>query len=148
MNTTGTFGVSSASCCWSRVSTAVGRLTQYLISRYANSSSQSHPRPCFGGSAGTDSVCDQRTGAPCLCYVRTTRLSQASSSLRRILPEVFAGAVERERHSQCAAVLLQEEQAPRVDAQVSDEGAGAGAWFPSVAPCGRPDDGHLYRVFR
>ena len=30
-----TFGVSSASYYWSRVSAAVGRLTQYLISRYA-----------------------------------------------------------------------------------------------------------------
>ena len=35
VNTVGTFGVSSASYYWSRVSAAVGRLTQYLISRYA-----------------------------------------------------------------------------------------------------------------
>ena len=36
VNIVGTFGVSSASYyCWSRVSAAVGRLTQYLISRYA-----------------------------------------------------------------------------------------------------------------
>ena len=35
VNTVGTFGVSSASYYWSRVSAAVGRPTQYLISRYA-----------------------------------------------------------------------------------------------------------------
>ena len=35
VNTVGTFGVSSASYYWSRVSAAVGRLTQYLISRCA-----------------------------------------------------------------------------------------------------------------
>ena len=35
VNTVGTFGVSSASYYWSRVSAAVGRLTQYLISQYA-----------------------------------------------------------------------------------------------------------------
>ena len=35
VNTVGTFGVSSASYNWSRVSATVGRLTQYLISRYA-----------------------------------------------------------------------------------------------------------------
>ena len=35
VNTVGTFGVSSASYYWSRVSTAVGRLTQYFISQYA-----------------------------------------------------------------------------------------------------------------
>ena len=38
----------------------------------------------------------------------------------------LAGAVERERHSQCAAILLQEERAPRVDAQALDERAGVG----------------------
>ena len=35
VNTVGTFGVSSAPDYWSRVSAAVGRLPQYLISRYA-----------------------------------------------------------------------------------------------------------------
>ena len=35
VNAVGTFGVSSASYYWSRVSAAVGRLTQYLISQHA-----------------------------------------------------------------------------------------------------------------
>ena len=32
MNTVGTFGITSASYCWSRVASAIGRLTQYLVS--------------------------------------------------------------------------------------------------------------------
>ena len=43
----------------------------------------------------------------------------------------LAGAVERERHSQCAATLVQDERAPRVDAQASDERAGVGGWLPA-----------------
>ena len=56
----------------------------------------------------------------------------------------LAGAVERERQSQCAAILFQEERAPRVDAQASDERAGVGGWLPAVGPSGRPDPGHSY----
>ena len=37
MNTVGTFGICSASYWWSRVSTAMGRLYQYIIARYASS---------------------------------------------------------------------------------------------------------------
>ena len=51
----------------------------------------------------------------------------------------LAGAVERERHSQCAATLVQEERAPRVDAQASDERTGVGGWLPAEGPDGRPD---------
>ena len=35
INTVGTFGVASASHCWSRVSAAIGRITQYLCGRFA-----------------------------------------------------------------------------------------------------------------
>ena len=51
----------------------------------------------------------------------------------------LAGAVERERQSQCAATLVQEERAPRVDAQVSDELTRVGGWLPAEVPDGRPD---------
>ena len=37
INTVGTFGISSASYWWSRVSTAMGRLYQYIVARYASS---------------------------------------------------------------------------------------------------------------
>ena len=37
INTVGTFGISSASYWWSRVATAVGRLYQYIVARYASS---------------------------------------------------------------------------------------------------------------
>ena len=43
-----------------------------------------------------------------------------------------------------SAILLQEERAPRVDAQASDERAGVGGWLPAVGPDGRPDPGHSY----
>ena len=46
----------------------------------------------------------------------------------------LAGAVERERQSQCAATLVQEERAPRVDAQASDERTGVGGWLPAEGP--------------
>ena len=36
MHTVGTFGIASASYYWSRVSSAVGRLSQYLVGRQAN----------------------------------------------------------------------------------------------------------------
>ena len=56
----------------------------------------------------------------------------------------LAGAVERERHSQCAATLVQEERAPRVDAQASDERTGVGGWLPAEGPDGRPDPSQSY----
>ena len=37
MNTVGTFGVASASYCWSRVAPSIGRLTQYLSGARAES---------------------------------------------------------------------------------------------------------------
>ena len=48
----------------------------------------------------------------------------------------LARAVERERHSKCAATLVQKERAPRVDAQASDERTGVGVW---EGQDGRPD---------
>ena len=60
-----------------------------------DSSSQSHPRPCFRGGAGKDGVCDQRTTAPTslpgsslrIRDVGAQRLGEASSCLCGILPE-------------------------------------------------------------
>ena len=37
INTVGTFGVASASYCWSRVAASVGRITQYISGRSATS---------------------------------------------------------------------------------------------------------------
>ena len=56
----------------------------------------------------------------------------------------LARSVERERHSQCAATLVQEERAPRVDAQASDERTGVGGWLPAEGPDGRPDPSQSY----
>ena len=56
----------------------------------------------------------------------------------------LAGAVERERHSKCAATLVQEERAPRVDAQASDDRTGVGGWLPAEGPDGRPDPSCSY----
>ena len=50
-----------------------------------------------------------------------------------------AGAVERERHSKCAAILVQEERAPRVDAHASDERTVVGGCLPAEGQDGRPD---------
>ena len=56
----------------------------------------------------------------------------------------FAGAVEQERHSKCAATLVQEERAPRVDAQASVERTGVGGWLPAEGQDGRPDPSCSY----
>ena len=56
----------------------------------------------------------------------------------------LAGAVERERHSRCAATLVQEERAPRVDAQASDERTGVGGWLPAEGPDGSPEPACSY----
>ena len=45
-------------------------------------------------------------------------------------------AVERERHSQCAATLVQEERAPRVDAQAPDERADPSLRLRVLPPVG------------
>ena len=56
----------------------------------------------------------------------------------------LAAAVERERHSHCAATLVQEERAPRVDAQAADGRTGVGGWLPAEGPDGRPDPSQSY----
>ena len=56
----------------------------------------------------------------------------------------LARSVEQERHCQCAATVVHEERAPRVDAQASDERTGVGGWLPTMGTDGRPDRGHSY----
>ena len=51
----------------------------------------------------------------------------------------IAKSVEQGRNSQCAATVVQEERARRVDAQASDERTGVGGWLPTEGPDGRPD---------
>ena len=115
-----------------------------------DSSSQDLTRPCFRRGAGKDS-CDQRIGAPSsLAPLHAFATSGPRDSVRPVPAYVafflrfLAGAVERERHCQCAATFLQVERAPRVDAQASDERAGVGGWLPAVGHDGRPEPGHSY----
>ena len=226
VNTVGTFGVSSASYYWSRVSAAVGRLTQYLISRYATTwimlladdyhveVGGPHFRPALlvffllcevlgcplswnktNGGTVTNWVgfelllrehalgLTERRAAWVVKWARETaaakvihlrafeealgRIVFATGALELLRPflaplyafstsaprdsvrpvpayvafflRFLAGAVERERHSKCAATLVQEERAPRVDAQASDDRTGVGGWLPAEGVDGRPD---------
>ena len=102
-------------------------------------SSQGDPRPCVREGAGRTSVRDRCTRAPpsFLSPLYAFATSGPGDSVRPVPAYVafflrfLAGAVERERHSQCAATLVQEERAPRVDAQASDERTGVGGWLPA-----------------
>ena len=53
----------------------------------------------------------------------------------------LAGAVERERHSQCSHTCSGGE---RVDTQASDKRTGVGGWLPAERQDGRPDPPHSY----
>ena len=226
VNTVGTFGVSSASYYWSRVSAAVGRLTQYLISQYATTwimlladdyhveVGGKHFRPALlvffllcevvgcplswnktNGGTVTNWVgfelllkehalgLTERRAAWVVKWARETasaavvhvrafeealgRIVFATSALELLRPflsplyafatsgprdsvrpvpgyvsfflRFIAKSVEQGRHSQCAATVVQEERAPRVDAQASDERTGVGGWLPTEGPDGRPD---------
>ena len=87
---------------------------------------------------------------PFLAPLYAFATSGPRDSVRPVPPYVtfflrfFASAVERERHIQCAATLLQEERAPRVDAQASDERTGVGGWLPAEGRDSRPDPSCSY----
>ena len=79
INTVGTFGISSASCWWSRVSTAMGRLYQYIVGRYAS------PRGRLPHRDGRSSL---PSGAPGLL----------PAMRRRVLPSVLVEDVRWSDH--------------------------------------------------
>ena len=147
VNTVGTFGVSSASHHWSRVS-AVGRLTQYLIS----------PNATTWIMLLADDYRVEVGGAhfrPALlmfflvCEVLGCPLDGSTvSRLRSFLLRFLAKSVEQERHSQCAATVVQcpGGTSTKVDAQASDERTGVGGWLPAEGPDGRPDPARILHV--
>ena len=187
--------MSSASFFWSRVSAAVGRLTQNLTSRYATTwimlladdyhveVGGAHFRPevlgcplswnnkTSGGTVTNWVGLTERRAAWVVKLARETaaaRVIQALELLRPFLAPLYAfatsgpqdsvrpvpayvafflrflaGAAELERHSQCAAILHQEEQASRRCTSLRRAGW-RGRVAPVVRPDGRPDPGHSY----
>ena len=103
VNTVGTFGVSSASCYWCRVSAAVGRLTQYLISRYATTWIMLLADDChvevggahFGLLFWCSSCCARFSGAHCRGTRRMAERRPIWVGFELLLKEHALGLTER-----------------------------------------------------
>ena len=138
VNTVGTFGVASASYHWSRVASAIGRLSQYLAADTAQTWHMLVADDFLLEAGGPDE-------RPFLAPLYKFMSLHPRGSVRNVPAHVsfflahLSRQIEENRHYSCATEQRSSAVSPRVDAQASESRTGLGGWLPVLDENGAPD---------